>query len=286
MEHLDKEIAFPEFYAAVDRKKMSPDKTILQEVSPTIQECYEQYEQKFDENCLQDLSPLEACSTCKTALIGLYSSKSTLIQNFRRNFFEINSQSYNGLCPYCALNESNTIEHILPKEIFPEYAINVLNLIPCCGECNSYKGERYTNSDGERMILNFYTDDVFRDQFLFMRFTRKEYGLSMEYYLEKPGTMTDSQFAIIQRHFNALHLINDKDKLPRYDTKAIQTFSDLKSEYSIENFQSEEKYDLFAGKQLSRCVILGQTYGVNYWSVVMRKAAATSDVFKDYILNR
>ena len=77
----------------------------------------------------------------KDALQGLFGSQTGLVKNFRKRYFEINPQTYNNLCPYCVVNSANTTEHILPKEKYPEYAVNVKNLIPGCGECNSAKGE-------------------------------------------------------------------------------------------------------------------------------------------------
>ena len=43
-------------------------------------------------------------------------------------------------CPYCGINTADTLDHYLPKELFPEFSVNAANLIPCCGRCNLLKG--------------------------------------------------------------------------------------------------------------------------------------------------
>ena len=43
------------------------------------------------------------------------------------------------ICPYCGLNEPDTLDHFLPKTAHPLLSITLYNLIPCCNNCNHKK---------------------------------------------------------------------------------------------------------------------------------------------------
>ncbi|MEV0058297.1 HNH endonuclease signature motif containing protein [Nocardia sp. NPDC050718] len=62
------------------------------------------------------------------------------------------------LCPMCGQREASTLDHFLPKEIFPEYSIFPLNLIPACPECNTQK--RSYVGDHQTRLIHAYLDDL------------------------------------------------------------------------------------------------------------------------------
>lgn len=69
----------------------------------------------------------------------------------------------NGLaaCPHCGeLGRPRTLDHYLPKDVFPEHSINLLNLIPMCDWCQGEKSTDYLTSDGFRRFIHPYFDDV------------------------------------------------------------------------------------------------------------------------------
>ena len=150
----DTESPYEQFVAAVNRKRKGPERDTLQELLPLIQDCFGKFRQRFDENGLELVEPNRNLDESKDCLVGLFSSKCKLIKDFRTRFFNRNLQTYYNVCPYCTINTANTTDHILPKERFPEYAVNVLNLIPCCSQCNSLKGEEVVNGVGKRVFLN------------------------------------------------------------------------------------------------------------------------------------
>ncbi len=67
-----------------------------------------------------------------------------------KNFFELNFDGHEGICPFCGLhnikgNDHSKLEaydHFIPKGKYPFNSINFKNLAPMCHECNSsYKLE-------------------------------------------------------------------------------------------------------------------------------------------------
>ncbi len=48
------------------------------------------------------------------------------------------------VCPYCGSPASpNTLDHFMPKDVWPELALYPNNLVPQCSSCGSIKGDRY-----------------------------------------------------------------------------------------------------------------------------------------------
>ena len=271
--------SFEEYKSAVKRKKPGPEKEELQSIETPMQECYNNYKLHFDSNDLEHMQPAQVGRLHKSVLLEMYDSTNLIIRDFRKKFFDINRQTYNNLCPYCVINESNTTEHILPKEKYPEFSVDVLNLIPCCSKCNSLKGDTVLGIDNNKLILNFYTDILPNLQFLFVDVTAKDY-INFNYRLENVGNKIDANlFNLIERHFTKLDLIN------RYNQKAIQQFSEISNRYLAQDFKDEIEFDNFAKIQLKVWRNNNEFYGINHWKQALERACATSPVFKHYIIS-
>lgn len=64
------------------------------------------------------------------------------------------------LCPACGEDGTpNTLDHYLPKEIFPELSITPANLFPMCDICQGEKGTKTVNSKNERLFIHPYFDE-------------------------------------------------------------------------------------------------------------------------------
>ncbi|SDA25273.1 hypothetical protein SAMN03159355_03109 [Pseudomonas sp. NFPP10] len=60
-------------------------------------------------------------------------------------------------CPMCGGEGPRTIDHYLPKEWYPEFAVLSYNLIPSCGTCNSKRGS-YNHPQQPHPVLHPYFD--------------------------------------------------------------------------------------------------------------------------------
>ena len=56
-------------------------------------------------------------------------------------------------CCYCEDSYADEVEHILPKDLFPEQAFVWLNYLYACGPCNSPKGSRFAVIDQSGALL-------------------------------------------------------------------------------------------------------------------------------------
>ena len=82
----------------------------------------------------------------------------------------IRSVNANSLCPMCGSMHSGTLDHVLPKESYPEFAIFTKNLVPAC-KCNVFKSTTIANAAGHRM-LHPYFDNVLSQRLIRAEFTK------------------------------------------------------------------------------------------------------------------
>ncbi len=100
----------------------------------------------------------------KRSLIGLYSPKEDKLPYSQLEKI----RKYNGLvvCPSCGEpGRPRTLDHYLPKDKFPEFSINLLNLTPMCDWCQGEKLAEYITSDGRKRYIHPYFDDIDRPLF-------------------------------------------------------------------------------------------------------------------------
>lgn len=62
-------------------------------------------------------------------------------------------------CPICLLPNPKTLDHVLPKELFYNFSLTPVNLVPMCDSCNRKKGEKHGTSY-VRSTFHPYFDDL------------------------------------------------------------------------------------------------------------------------------
>lgn len=267
------------FSEAVDRKDpKSTDTRELNENKLKVEIAFRLYERAMDNRALGTLSPSKVLSSIKQPLLGMFSSGCKLVKDFRTWHFNNNPQTYNNLCPYCAINSANTTEHIFPKELYPEYVVNVFNLIPACSECNTFKGDDVLDKNGEIFTINFYTDSLPDIRYLFAHIISIKGGIQFKYYLNNRNGIDENLYALIERHFDRYHLID------RYYNKAVQELSNIENYFKYEEITSGADYDKAASKLIRKTDADAIAYGKNHWKIVMCYDAAASPAFKTYIM--
>src|ERR1700730_6189664 len=74
-------------------------------------------------------------------------------------------------CPFCDQRNISTLDHILPKSLYPSLAVTPVNLVGACMECNKAKLSQAPQSAGE-VVLHPYFDDITGEQWLVARVVR------------------------------------------------------------------------------------------------------------------
>ncbi|HFS0159371.1 TPA: hypothetical protein ACHYTI_002571 [Enterobacter hormaechei] len=90
---------------------------------------------------------------------GEQSVQKPLLENLRNRELDY--------CPACGEDGTpNTLDHYLPKDIFPEFSVTLVNLFPMCDICQGAKGVKINDDEGNRFFIHPYFDDFIEQQVL------------------------------------------------------------------------------------------------------------------------
>lgn len=71
-------------------------------------------------------------------------------------------------CPMCGAMHARSIEHYLPKAVYPEYAVFSLNLVPSCITCNQHRSNSANHVGTNLPMLHpFYDKPYINEKLLF-----------------------------------------------------------------------------------------------------------------------
>lgn len=270
--------AFELYKGAVERKDNGPDKDALLRIEEKVCKSYETYQTAFNDQRVHLLNQDDSYAYDEKQLMkALYGSKAKVVKDIRAWIDGNNKRTYLRKCPYCTISRANTTEHILPKEKYPEYAVNALNLLPCCSDCNSAKGDKVRDEDGNPLIINFYYHRLPNVQYLFVRLFEDENGyIDFEYYLDDSNhEVEESMFRLIQSHFTKLGLLG------KFEEEAVCNYTEI--ENKLKNSASECGVEKCLEDLQKNALEDAKEYGTNHWKVVLKLALAKSKWYAEYL---
>lgn len=232
----------------------------------------------YYKNNLDSILPTGEWDEVKTLLISCYGNNVGL-DRAKEEIRNALIKEMKNKCPFCMINRSNTFDHYFDKDDYPEFSIFTPNLIPCCSECNSKKGTRIFDANGERLFIHFYYDVIPIKQFLFIRL-----------HLDNDNTPISTislQFCndnysskLIRRHYLSLELID------KYKSCVTEKISTLIEEIVLSrdklNQSVEQIKDMIYIKWQSKIKI----YGENYWESSLLEGVLNSENFIESIYVR
>ena len=253
------------------KRKSKTNKLKLERIKSVVFDRFKEYS-KYKNN-LEDIeeSP-KCCIDEKQALIGCYTRNTEYeVGILTSNIISMQTTSVQSKCPHCGLSEPETIDHYLPKDIFPEFSILPINLVPMCGRCNNIKNADW-KVENNRNSIHFYFDEFIDKKFLYCELIYKnqmDIEPTAKFKLVKSEEITESQFAVIKNHFETFNLYD------RYSKHIVETIS-CKYETCKESGLSIE-----ISKTILRADIKSKSrrHGVNYWEVCVLEAILNSEEF-------
>ena len=243
-------------------KTAAQGEAILDAIEAQVKDCYNDYENAVNSASVHSLNPHGFVSPEKDKLKKMYKSDCSIVGKIRQH--------------HVTLSEPDTIEHILPKEKYPEFAVHLYNLIPCCSKCNRHKGEAVRNSDGLPFTMNLYYHDPENCQFLEVDCVIDSNGYpSFRYKLTFPSNADPTLAAIITNHFNRLHLIE------RYNEEIVKSYTEIEMTLKLS----------CRGKSLNDALqylkdylsITISDYGLNHYFVAMIRCMICSPTYHTYL---
>jgi len=166
----------------------------------------------------------------------------------RKHYEKIKLSAKYNVCPLCDHRTVTTLDHILPKSLYPTFAVTPFNLVPACGDCNKIKST-YASTSSDDEVVHPYYDDISNEKFLFASLIEDRGNPSFTFYIK-----TSSPESTIERRLkkhlellelNELYVANAARKLASINYRLSKLFQNggkqsvhehLKEEYDS-NFQ-------------------------------------------------
>jgi len=178
-------------------------------------------------------------------------------------------------CPFCGISEASTLDHYLPKEQYPQFAVHSQNLVPCCSHCNTRKGKQFLNIEtGDRLFLHPYFDTVPEGQFVSLTITLGADTLSLAYSPQQPHGMAKLVFQRLKSHFGLLHLADRYRKMSleylRGQREALNRF-----------YGPSANAKRVAAELANQANDYERDLGPNHWRVILHRGLAAHGEFCD-----
>lgn len=234
-------------------------KKILEINEGNIINAYKQYR--------RDIPTVSISEIKKKAYLSLWEKSKTRDEMLS----EIKKITSTTLCPYCNINSSNdTIEHILPKSIYPEYSIFSKNLIPCCSKCNNLKRDKLKNEKNWKFATyNFYEDNIPNKDWLKAKIEVLNSAPSIYF------SISEEADDLFRNHITTLKL------LERYQLDSNSIFAEVQS-LAKDQLCKNDFITLCTQMYNAKC----KTHGYNNHAALIYKAMSQSKEYLDYLFGK
>ncbi|HTD97776.1 MAG TPA: hypothetical protein VK668_00750 [Mucilaginibacter sp.] len=240
-----------------------------------ISKRYELYDIKYLANELPDINPEIYTSEQNKDLLSLYRFGAKMLVDLRIKLTTTKNNRVSNDCQNCTIGEIGSFDHYLPKDLFPEYAINPKNLIPSCSICNSYKGIKW-QENGKRLFISPYLDALPEKQYLFAIINVENNDIGIEFQIDNRNNIPTDLFEILRNHYTKLYLCS------RFAENCERVINEIKTEI--------HKYSKFLPIEQIKEIIIEcandnrKVYGFNHYIYILQIALVCNvDFLEKYV---
>lgn len=133
-------------------------KVRLHSIEPLIEASSVSYTANAPTGSLHTIAPQNNVGTVTgDELTSLYEEQMVGKKGSARHLYDL-IKSRSRKCTLCGHHAAATLDHYLPKSRFPSLAVNPLNLVPCCRDCNTHKGRKLVTDAGSQTFHPYFDD--------------------------------------------------------------------------------------------------------------------------------
>lgn len=236
---------------------------------------YQVYDVAFLQNTLHRVTAsITFTSNQKNDLLNLYNYSSKPFTELKNKIISRPNNQEVHTCQYCTINSINTLDHIMPKENYPEFVVHPKNLFPTCSQCNSYKSTKWM-TNGVFEFLNPYLHHLPNEQFLFANVNYVNDTFDVRFYLDNPNHLIPSYlFDVIQNHYRNLHL------LERFTNESYKVISEFDN--SIQGSLTTQSLDNSLNSARASIRLNQTTFGFNQFENILKLELCNGLAFRQY----
>jgi len=257
-------------FDAITNVKHEPTQRRLETVRKKIVVAYGTYEGAVPS--VEMLVPIPINKVQRKALHHAFSVETAPMAGLREH---LNEPVMASRCPFCGVSESGTLDHYLPKELYPEFSVFALNLVPSCAKCNTRKRTLIVDENTNvRYFLHPYFDDIPNELFLKVHIAIGQDTLRLRFRVFRSTGMTLKCYKQLQSHFTQLGLAD------RYQAHSLIELRGLHGSF-VRFYGQNGDSARIASELVAYADSYEAAHGPNFWRVVLYRALAVHDAFCD-----
>ena len=174
----------------------------------------------------------------------------------------------NNRCPFCGYGPVETLDHVLPKRLYPGFSVKPANLVGSCDRCNRLKNETAPTGPNDG-FLHPYFEDVNHAAWLAAAIIPSA-PAAATFYVSDPAALGAETIARVKAQFDVLEL----GRL--YSDAAADEIVDIQNLLEEISVAGGEDY---VEAHLSRQAASRRGANLNSWRAALYDALATSGWF-------
>ncbi|MGL5485867.1 MAG: hypothetical protein ACRDC6_06205 [Shewanella sp.] len=177
-------------------------------------------------------------------------------------------------CPACGEDGTpNTLDHYLPKDVFPEFSITIVNLFPMCDICQGAKGVKINDDEGKRLFIHPYFDD-FIDQQVIILDINGPFNAPASIELRPHPDIGRELQDLIARHITKLEI---PARYYRYFQNNYLRLLRLVGKMRAKGLDIREQIEIFRDMALEK--------SINSWSYIFYDSVLCNEDLMEYLSN-
>ena len=131
-------------------------------------------------------------------------------------------------CQWCLIDSWEDLDHYVPRESFPEFAVMARNLAPCCSKCNKAKLSYWPPLGVAPEVLSLYYDTLLDTSHLSATVSHLPgQASSITFIVRQDAGLTATEIATLHAHYIRLKLF------PRLRDAGLQALSEFRQSLRI-----------------------------------------------------
>lgn len=195
------------FKTCISRVRDASLRQRLASVEPLISAAAIEYEAKAGAQALNQIPTSTSVGgiVTKAEMVTVYDQRMAGKEGPGRSIYDqIKLLPRGDRCPFCDQRNVSTLDHVLPKTLFPSLAVTPVNLVGACMECNKRKLASAPTRASE-VYLHPYFDDISKERWLVARVVQRS-PCAVVFGIERPTSWDDTTDARARRQFAELEL--------------------------------------------------------------------------------
>lgn len=239
-----------------------------------IIKAYNQYENAFNQNQLAKISSNTVFEKNKDALISIYSYNNEELQKYKTELMT-SGNFEDDECPICQIDTISCFDHFLPKTKFPEFAINIHNLIPSCSICNNKKKETFLDENNKQKYINVYLDIIPSNKhFLHLKYNGQNTPI---FFIGNFDNMDSLLYERIENTFRDFLILD------RYNKRMYKEIQSLRTMFKNYLFFPKTRLTDLIKKRIKESELQN---GETHWKTLLYKELVNNNNLLDFIITK